>query len=361
MPRKTRIGVVGAGTMPQRAHIPNLLAESQRCAVVALADARVNTAQLVAERYRIPNTYPDVYALLADSDVDAVVISVPDQAHRDVAVAALDAGKHVFLEKPIATNTEDACAIVEAVRNVGTVFQIGFQRRFDPAAQTAKRLIDQWRDTGEMGALKLVRYHSVGGDWIRNADPIVNAGDAPVVKLPAYVAPHGLTDDLRRAWPWFNNYTQHVLDLLRHYLGAPTAVITSHPVHDPVSVVTLDWAGARVVLMDGPSQPGKWEEWIEFHYDKGWLQFRTPPALAVRVTGQVEVYRAAEGRCETYDSPPEWAFRNEIRHFLRAVAGEIPPSPNAEDALAIQYLTEEIFRTAMDMSEPRRLGNQPMS
>jgi predicted dehydrogenase len=166
-----------------------------------------------------------------------------------------------------------------------------------------------------------------------------------------------LTDDLRRAWPWFNNYTQHVLDLLRYYLGPPTAVLTSHPVHNPVSVVTLDWAGARVVLMDGPSQPGKWEEWIEFHYDKGWLRFRTPPALAVRVTGQVDVYRAAEGRRETYDSPPEWAFRNEMRQFLRAVAGEIPPSPNADDALAIQHLTEEIFRTAMEMPKPRSIGD----
>ena len=58
MANRIRIGVVGAGTMPQRAHIPNLLAESQRSTIVALADARVETARLVAERYGIPSVYP---------------------------------------------------------------------------------------------------------------------------------------------------------------------------------------------------------------------------------------------------------------------------------------------------------------
>jgi predicted dehydrogenase len=355
MKNPIRVGVVGAGHMPQRAHIPNLLAETDRCVVPALVDPRRETAQLVARTFGIPNAYGSVDEMLRSEDLDAVVMSVPDPAHLEMAVAVMSAGKHLFMEKPLATTTEDGHAIVSTAKDAGVVLQVGFQRRHGPAAEIVKRTLDRWADTGEMGRLRNVRYHSLGGNWICRPDPILNAGDKPLTDSTEYVFPEWLTGDLRESWSWFNNYTQHVLDLLHFLIGPPESVLSAYPVFDPSMIVTLDWAGARVVIMDGPPDGGRWEESIKFHFENGWLEFFTPPALAINVPGQIEIYHAKEGRREIIEAPPEWAFRREITHFLRAVAGEVPPSPLPEEALATQSLVEDIFRRAAEMTPPLKI------
>jgi predicted dehydrogenase len=355
MKNPIRVGVVGAGHMPQRAHIPNLLAETDRCVVPALVDPRRETAQLVARTFGIPKAYGTVAEMLRNEELDAVALSVQDPAHLELALEVMSAGKHLFMEKPLATTTEDAYEIVSAAKKAGVVLQMGFQRRHGPAAEIVKRVLDEWADSGEMGDLRIIRYHSTGGDWICRPDPILNAGDAAIGDASEYKYPEWMPEDLRASWPWLNNYTQHVLDLLRYLIGPPDSVVSAYPTSNPGSVITLDWAGARTVIIDGPSQPGRWEESIKFHYEGGWLRFRTPPALAINVAGQIETYRAKEGRREIIEAPHEWAFRREITHFLRAVAGEVPPSPLPEEALATQSLMEDIFRRAAEMTPSRKI------
>ncbi len=346
-----RVGVVGAGHMPQRAHIPSLIAERARCTVVALADPKPETARLVAERFGIPAAYTGLRDLLLNEEVDALVMSVPDSAHAETTIAALEAGAHVFMEKPLATTVEDGERMVAAAYAAQRVLHVGFQRRHDPAAERVRALLSDWRTSGELGELRLVRYLSLGGDWICSPDPIIDARDTPVTGIPPYRWPEGLPESLQRKWDRMNNYVSHVLDLLRYLLGPPSSVLSAHLDRPTAWTVSLDWGGVPVELTQGPEQRGRWQEWIEFLFDGGWLRFSTPPALRINTPGRIEVYRAAEGRIEEIEAPFEWAFRRQITHFLRAVAGEVEPNPTPEEALGTLCTVDAIFRRAAESTE----------
>jgi len=143
-------------------------------------------------------TETDWRKLVARDDVDAVDITAPSDAHRDIGIAAAGHGKHVFCEKPLALNLADARAMLEAVRRAGVSHQIGFNYRFVPAIQMAKRLI---------GAGKLGRIFHFRGlylqDWI--IDP-----EFPLVwRLDKAVAGSGSLGDLGA----------HLIDLSRFLLG----------------------------------------------------------------------------------------------------------------------------------------------
>jgi myo-inositol 2-dehydrogenase/D-chiro-inositol 1-dehydrogenase len=95
----------------------------------------------------------DYQQLLADPAVEAVVIATPARYHAEAIIAAAQAGKAVFCEKPIAYDLGDADRAIQATRKAGVAFQIGFQRRFDPAFGRARKLVDG----GELGRIQLLR------------------------------------------------------------------------------------------------------------------------------------------------------------------------------------------------------------
>ena len=101
----------------------------------------VSTAQARASQFGIPNVLTDYRELLARDDVDAVVIGIPTRFHAEAAVQALQAGKHVLCEKPLARTLEECDAIAAAARESGRVFQIAFVRRFDREWGTIRELI----------------------------------------------------------------------------------------------------------------------------------------------------------------------------------------------------------------------------
>src|SRR5690242_4334126 len=101
-----RIGVVGAGAIATLGHIPGFqrLPDVQ---VAAICDANVARAQSVAAKFDIPQVYEDYHALLAEAEIDAISVAVPNTLHAPVTLAALEAGKHVMCEKPLATSVAD--------------------------------------------------------------------------------------------------------------------------------------------------------------------------------------------------------------------------------------------------------------
>jgi predicted dehydrogenase len=107
-----------------------------------------------------PATYVDYRDLLADRNVDAVFIMTPEHLHRDMAVASVQAGKHVYLEKPLAHTIEEGFDIVRAWQQSGKVVQVGTQNRSSSLYRKAKELIDQ----GMVGQVQYVRAF-----WYRNS------------------------------------------------------------------------------------------------------------------------------------------------------------------------------------------------
>jgi predicted dehydrogenase len=128
-----RVGVVGGGLVAQAMHLQYLAAKRDRFALVALAEPSLTVRETLGARYGIGGLHADYRSLLDAGGVDAVVVSSPAGTHAEVVLAALDAGAHVLVEKPMCITLRDADAIVAARDRTGLVVQVGTMKRFDPA------------------------------------------------------------------------------------------------------------------------------------------------------------------------------------------------------------------------------------
>lgn len=144
-------GVIGAGLWGQ-AHA-EVYATHPNSKLIAICDLNMKLAQSVAGKYRV-KAYNTVEQLLADPQIEAVGIATPDFAHRDPAVAAAEAGKHILLEKPLATTKEDAEAIVAAVKKNGVRLMVDFHARWNPPYVIAKQTIEE----GKLGEIVSAYY-----------------------------------------------------------------------------------------------------------------------------------------------------------------------------------------------------------
>jgi UDP-N-acetylglucosamine 3-dehydrogenase len=150
--------------------------------VTALCTRRSDRLAEVAGRYHVSRRYTDYQSLLADDAVEAVSITTHVHDHRDIAVAALEAGKHVFLEKPMASNVQECDAILAAARRSRGLFMVGHICRFDPRAALAKEAIDAGRVgrifsmharrnlSAAIGRANLDKISALLGDGIHDAD-----------------------------------------------------------------------------------------------------------------------------------------------------------------------------------------------
>ncbi len=148
-PRRVRAALVGAGRMAgTHARVLEMVPAIQLCAV---CDPVPENAARLAETLGVPAQ--TLTTVLADPDIDAVILVTPTPTHAALIRQAAGAGKHVFVEKPVAGTLAEADEVIKVVKRAGVQCQVGFQRRFDPAYAEAKRAIG----AGELGRLATFR------------------------------------------------------------------------------------------------------------------------------------------------------------------------------------------------------------
>ena len=154
---KLNIGVVGLGRLGSlyANYFANRLPDAN---LVAVSDVRQEVAQQIAREYGAKSWYQDYKDLIADEDVEAVVIVTPTKFHTEVAVQAARAGKKIFCEKPLSLSIEGSVEIKDVVEETGGFFQLGFMRRFDSGYLAAKAKAD----SGEIG--NRVQFKSTSRD-----------------------------------------------------------------------------------------------------------------------------------------------------------------------------------------------------
>lgn len=209
-----RIGILGCGPIAQAAHLESVQ-KARNTELYAVCDADQGLAERFGRFYDAQRIYNDYDDMLADPQLDAVVIAISDAFHVPAAIRALDAGKPVFCEKPIATNVADVLALEKAVRDSGLPLQIGHMLRFDPGIQATHDFIRD--EMGELLALKAWycnsthRYTATDAiqPLIRSGTrPMRPAGDQKADKLRYNMLAHG----------------SHLVDLARYLAGPITAV-----------------------------------------------------------------------------------------------------------------------------------------
>ncbi|MDA0185583.1 inositol 2-dehydrogenase [Solirubrobacter phytolaccae] len=152
--KTVRIGVIGVGRIGSM-HADLLARQVPGAEVTRVVDTYAPAAAAVGARLRVPAA-TSIEALLAAPDVDAVAICTSTDTHADLIVAAAEAGKAIFCEKPVSLDLAEVDRALAAVERAGVPFQIGFNRRFDPAhAAVAKAVAD-----GEIGEVQIVRITS---------------------------------------------------------------------------------------------------------------------------------------------------------------------------------------------------------
>ncbi len=141
-----RIGVIGAGAIATLGHIPGF-SKLPNVQVVAICDTNRQRAQEAATKFNVPQVYEDYQELVSNNDIDAVSVGLPNALHAPVTIAALEAGKHVLCEKPLATTVEDGRAMVAAAEKAGKVLGVNMHMRLSASSQIVRDAIT----TGKLG------------------------------------------------------------------------------------------------------------------------------------------------------------------------------------------------------------------
>ncbi|HET7264530.1 MAG TPA: Gfo/Idh/MocA family oxidoreductase [bacterium] len=212
MATPVKIGLIGCGSIARGAHLPAMDALRDRVALVAAADLNREAAQAAASSWGA-DAYADGRRVVDREDVEAVVITTPEAAHREWTVAAAAAGKHVLCEKPMAPSLDDADAMVDACRRAGVHLMIGHSRRFTRRYMEIRRAIDR----GEIGSVRLVRENE--------RRPGARAG------RPGYYTKSHWTGDPSVSVGAALTNGIHEADLLRWFAGSePSSVFAEHKV-----------------------------------------------------------------------------------------------------------------------------------
>ncbi len=150
-PNRLRVGVLGAGQIAQAAHFESCT-KAKNADLYAICDVADDLRERMAITHGVEKTFNDYDKMLADPDVDAVIIATSDAFHVPASIRALDAGKHVLCEKPLGLTVEETESLRSAVKRSGKVLQVGHMKRFDPGLEAAKKFIDT--EMGDIIALK---------------------------------------------------------------------------------------------------------------------------------------------------------------------------------------------------------------
>ncbi len=222
-----RIGVIGTGRFAEQCHLPGLQSHPQ-AKVVAIAGRRPERLQSLAAQFNIPDVYTDYHELCARTDLDAITIVTSNSEHAAQAIAGFASGKHVFCEKPLATNVPQAHEMVRTAELSGKVHQVAFTYRYLYGLQELRRRIRRG-DIGEPYHLRAQhnsweRFHSRTSGVLHDVGPhlfdLARFLFGPLQSVTGLyrhisrdrnglaVSPNPTTDDVASAWFTHKNGVQ---------------------------------------------------------------------------------------------------------------------------------------------------------
>lgn len=344
MGEKIRIGMIGVGQIG-KSHLRRYK-EVPGAEIVALADIDEAEGQRVAEEFAIPNVYTSFREMLKRDDIQAVDVCLHNNYHMPATVAALEAGKHVYCEKPMAGTYVDAETMLRTAQETGKFLSIQLSTLFSRETKAAKYLIDR----GLLGRI----YHARSTGFRRRGRPYVDG----------YGTPSFVRKDISAGGAFYDMGVYHIANML-YLLGNPEVLRVSGKTYQETAIdprrleisgynveelgmgfvrlannMALDIIEAWAIHLDGFSGPyvvgsegGIRLEPFGFFHNVGDLSLSATADL-----GQFE-YRLhnVHEMGDVYDSPQH--------HWIAALQGRIPLLPTAEVALNTMLISEAIYRS----------------
>ena len=306
---KLGIGVVGAGRWAGLAHLPGW-ARDERCRIVGICDREPERAAAAAEQYGAAVVTGDYRVLLDREDIDVIDVVTRDSEHYPVNLAAVEAGKHVLSEKPVAHDHHDVRRIAELARAKGLKTKVGFTFRYSPAVRYLKDMLAR----GDLGTPYIYNAYEQNSQWLNPQSPLRSgerAGDGPlkVASLEGYGAP--------------------VIDIGHWFMGSDlTAVVGMMRNFIPERMILDTGKMARVNIDDGDIFLGEFASGAICSVQSSFVTVGNYPGIEVRVYGSegAAIARLVEefGICETLKvaKPDDVEFREvEIPEEFYPVGG----------------------------------------
>jgi len=331
-----QVGVIGCGEIAQIAHIPYLM-ESPLFAVSAICDISRVVVDAVGDRFGIQARFLDYREMIQTARLDAVLVCCHD--HSAPVIAALDAGKHVIVEKPLAFNLDQADRMIAASARASAKLMVGYMKCYDPALEWA---LPRFRRIND---LHLIRVHDFAGDYRINEQiyDLIRPVDVPRDRLEsmqgairdAEMAAIGVQNaDLLEAYDMLLYLCSHDARLLHQVYGAPQHISYSEAVQRQFVFSILEYPqGVRCVWETGLSIGNiDWDEQFAAYGESERIELRFPfpylrnAASSVWVNTMEDGVHSERRVIAGYDE----AFRREWRHFYDCVTEDKTPLTNGE-------------------------------
>jgi predicted dehydrogenase len=322
-----RWGILSTADIARKKVVPGMQ-RARRCSIVAIASRDAWRAEEVASELRIPRPHPSYEALLADPEVDAVYIPLPNHLHAEWSIAAARAGKHVLCEKPLALTADDAQRMIDVASAEGVTLMEAFMYRLHPSWQAVAQLVT----SGEIGRLVSVQsWFSYFNDDAQNIRNIREAGGGALFDIGCYS-----------------------VNLSRLLFGAEPRHVSAALVRDPVSgvdvltsaILTFDEGIASFTC----STRAEDDQRVHIYGTAGRISIGIP--FNIPPDRPTEVYVSAGGdppvapdtRILTFEVADPYTV--EAERFAAAVLDGQPAPVAPEDAVANLRVIERIFEAA---------------
>lgn len=308
-----RIGLVGAGWVMDF-HARAAL-EHPRAELVAAANWREPSLRRLAGRHGIPRVTTDWRALAADAEVDAVVIATPNALHAPQAIAFLEAGKHVLVEKPMAPTVAEADAMVAAARGSGAFLMVAHCWRFHPDVQALRARVE----AGDLGQIVKTRGYGVHARW----------GPSGWFTDPALAGGGALLD-----------MGVHAIDTARYLLGDPEPVRVSAAVGTRYGDYAVDDDAVLLIT---------WSNRTNSVVESGWWQ---PQAGGLEADTELYGTAGYARVWELTEPPPGYEhctqpmYSAQLAEFVDAVTAGRQPRPSGEDGRVVVGIVEQAYASA---------------
>jgi predicted dehydrogenase len=324
---KLRIGVLGCGQIAQAAHF-DACNRARNAELYAICDLAEDLLAEMSARHHPRAAYRDYEAMLADPEVDAVVVAIADQFHVEAAAKALAAGKHVLVEKPLGVSVEECEALRRQVAAAELVLQVGTMKRFDPGIAFARDFVRD--ELGELLALKAwycdSTYRYTATD---NLQPLIvtsarakrPAGDPKANRSRYYLLGHG----------------SHLVDTARFLGGEIAAVRASRVQRFGASCwfVELAFASGAVGHLDLTiAVRMDWHEGFQIYGEHGSVLAKTFNPWYFKAS-EVECFSTRDGQYRRPLGIDAHLYRRQIEGFADVILAGAPMlGATVEDGLA---------------------------
>ena len=326
---KIRAAIVGLG-WPGIQHL-NGYTVDPRSEVIAVCDLDEKQVQQVASEHKIPNTYTNHLEMLANSDIDAVSVCLPNFLHAPIAIDALNAGKHVLCEKPPARNTQEAKAMADAAAQNRKTLMYALVQRFAGNTQQLKQLVE----AGELGEI----YFGKAGYVRRRGIPIGKGG--------------WFVDKERAGGGALIDIGVHALDCVWWLMGSPRPVEVmgtayshfEHLVPDDVKYDVDDATFAQIRFENGATIVLE-TTWALNLPGDNYIKIAGTKAGATLNPFTLYTHESDKPLDKQLKAPAINGFDGEVEHFVTCVLDAKQPISSAAQGIMLMQMLDGIYESA---------------